>query len=176
MSSLWRWKSFVKTPSRVHNTFFFLMCITHLFISVESTALFTQIPISNPHATPKQVTRARSWDRADLWRLHQLLPRGLKSPEHCTVALRGACFSPLQLSSGVLMTPLMAAWAAAFCFFSSSIVFLNSFSSESLNKKKKPNGDTLENADGIEPLQRSHFSIWALVVDTEFMEYVCTRR
>jgi len=34
------------------------------------------------------------------------------------------------------MTPLMAACAAAFCFFSSSIVFLNSFSSESLNKKK----------------------------------------
>lgn len=38
---------------------------------------------------------------------------------------------PLQLSSGVLMTPLMAAWAAAFCFLSSSMVFLNSFSSES---------------------------------------------
>lgn len=38
---------------------------------------------------------------------------------------------PLQLSSGVLITPLMAAWAAAFCFFSNSMVFLNSFSSES---------------------------------------------
>lgn len=38
---------------------------------------------------------------------------------------------PLQLSSGVLMTPLIAAWAAAFCFFSNSMVFLNSFSSES---------------------------------------------
>lgn len=61
-----------------------------------------------------------------------------KAPQHCAVAKCGTRFSPLQLSSGVLMTPLMAAWAAAFCFFRSSIVFLNSFSSESLNKKPPP--------------------------------------
>lgn len=60
------------------------------------------------------------------------------------VSVCGVCLSPLQLSSGVLMTPLMAAWAAAFCFFRSSIVFLNSFSSESLNKEKKPYDGTRE--------------------------------
>lgn len=44
--------------------------------------------------------------------------------------------SPLGTSSGVLMTPLMAAWATAFCFFRSSMVFLRSFSSESCSETK----------------------------------------
>lgn len=63
---------------------------------------------------------------------------GTKSPTSITQSLSTvlAPHSPLQLSSGVLMTPLMAAWAAAFCFFRSSIVFLNSFSSESWSKEK----------------------------------------
>lgn len=47
----------------------------------------------------------------------------------CSVSV--PVLSPLGVSSGVLMTPLIAAWATAFCFFSSSMVFLNSFSSES---------------------------------------------
>lgn len=76
------------------------------------------------------------------------------SLERPGVFVCGACLSPLQLSSGVLMTPLMAAWAAAFCFFRSSIVFLNSFSSESLNNEKKHIWWYMG-----EELQRSCFSI-----------------
>ena len=41
--------------------------------------------------------------------------------------------SPLQEVSGRLMSPLMAAWTAVFCFFRCSMVFLSSFSSESYN-------------------------------------------
>lgn len=43
--------------------------------------------------------------------------------------------SGFVLSSGVLMTPLIAAWATAFCFFSSSMVFLSSFSSKSYREQ-----------------------------------------
>lgn len=129
VSSHWRWTSFVKMPSHVPHSCTYFCRIYH--------TVYTDTRFKSP-ADTKHVPRARSRGKADLWGSRQLLPRGLKSHEHCTVATPGARFSPLQLSSGVLMTPLMAAWAAAFCFFSSSIVFLNSFSSESLNKKKNP--------------------------------------
>lgn len=48
--------------------------------------------------------------------------------------------SPFGTSSGVLMTPLMAAWATAFCFFSSSMVFLRSFSSVSCKGQRSDKG------------------------------------